>query len=64
MSAIPNITYMYENEYKTEMASLIAKNYENKTELKLHEYSDAYILPTKYDSKNANPVWGRGGDGK
>lgn len=61
MKELPCITYMYENKYKTEMANLILKKYENKNQLRMNEFSDCYILPSKYIANGENPPWGRGG---
>ena len=61
MKELPCITYMYENKYKTEMANLIRKKYENKNQLRMNEFFDCYILPSKYVTNGSNPPWGRGG---
>lgn len=61
MNRLPCIDYMYENEYKTQLAKLILEDYENKNRIKMNEFSDCYILPVKFVSGMKNPSWGLGG---
>ena len=61
MSKLPNISYMYENEYKKQMAKLILDDYENKSSVSMRIFSDCYILPSKFVLNEKNPVWGQGG---
>lgn len=61
MNDLPCIAYMYENKYKTEMSNLLLKKYENKNQLRMNEFSDCYILPSRYIKSISNSPWGMGG---